>query len=64
MLLGSGIAGKAIDLTGCGICHCIAHTLGSLTNVSHGVAVAYALFHTIEAVLHLNQIFPKDFKGN
>ena len=63
MLLGSGIAGKAIDLTGCGICHCIAHTLGSLTNVSHGVAVAYALFHTIEAVLTFKPDLSERFQG-
>ena len=53
MMLGSGIAGKAIHYTGCGICHCIAHTLGSLTKVPHGVAVAYGLLHTIEPVLRL-----------
>ena len=63
MLLGSGIAGKAIDFTGCGICHCIAHTLGSLTNISHGVAVAYALFHTIEPVLIYKPDLSERFEG-
>ena len=63
MLLGSGIAGQAIHFTGCGICHCIAHTLGSLTKVPHGVAVAYGLFHTIEPVLKYNQDLLMRFKG-
>ena len=63
MLLGSGIAGKAIHFTGCGICHCIAHTLGSLTKVPHGIAVAYGLFHTIEPVLKNNYDLLKRFSG-
>ena len=63
MLLGSGIAGKAIHFTGCGICHCIAHTLGSLTKVPHGIAVAYGLFHTIEPVLKYNYDLLMRFKG-
>jgi alcohol dehydrogenase class IV len=63
MLIGSGIAGKAIHFTGCGICHCIAHTLGSLTKVPHGIAVAYGLFHTIEPVLKNNDDLPKRFGG-
>jgi len=63
MLLGSGIAGKAIHFTGCGICHCIAHTLGSLTKVPHGIAVAYGLFHTIEPVLKNNHDLLKRFSG-
>ena len=63
MLLGSGMAGKAIHFTGCGICHCIAHTLGSLTKVPHGVAVAYGLLHTIEPVLKYNQDLLKRFRG-
>ena len=63
MLLGSGIAGKAIHFTGCGICHCIAHTLGSLTKVPHGIAVAYGLFHTIEPVLKNNHDLLKRFQG-
>ena len=63
MLLSSGLAGKAIHLTGCGICHCIAHTLGSLTKIPHGTAVAYALLHTIEPVLYYEQDLLKRFKG-
>ena len=63
MLLGAGIAGKAIHFTGCGICHCIAHTLGSLTKVPHGIAVAYGLFHTIEPVLKNNYDLLKRFQG-
>jgi alcohol dehydrogenase class IV len=63
MLLGSGIAGKAIHITGCGICHCIAHTLGSLTKIPHGIAVAYGLFHTIEPVLKYNNELLKRFQG-
>jgi alcohol dehydrogenase class IV len=55
MLLASGIAGKVIHFTGCGICHCIAHTLGSMTKVPHGIAIAYALLHTIEPTLKYNQ---------
>ena len=62
MILGSGIAGKAIHYTGCGICHCIAHTLGSLTNVPHGVAVAYGLLHTIEPVLINNKDLLERFR--
>ena len=54
MLLASGIAGKAIHFTGCGICHCIAHTLGSMSNVPHGIAIAYGLLHTIEPTLKYN----------
>ena len=64
MLLGSGMAGKAIHFTGCGICHCIAHTLGSLTTVPHGTAVAYSLLHTIEPVLKYNQDILKRFSGS
>ena len=63
MMLGSGIAGKAIHYTGCGICHCIAHTLGSLTKVPHGVAVAYGLLHTIEPVLRYNKDLLDRFRG-
>ena len=63
MLLGSGIGGKAIHFTGCGICHCIAHTLGSLTRVPHGVAISYALFHTIEPVLKYQDELLSRFKG-
>ena len=63
MLLGSGIAGKAIHFTGCGICHCIAHTLGSLTTVPHGIAVAYGLFYTIEPVLKNNHDLLRRFHG-
>ena len=63
MLLGSGIAGKAIHFTGCGICHCIAHTLGSMTNVPHGIAIAYGLLHTIEPTLKYNQDLPLRYKG-
>ena len=63
MLLGAGIAGKAINFTGCGICHCIAHALGSLTKVPHGIAVAYGLFHTIEPVLKNNYDLLKRFQG-
>ena len=63
MLLGSGMAGKAIHFTGCGICHCIAHTLGSLTKIPHGAAVAYGLLHTIEPVLKYNQDLLKRFRG-
>ena len=67
MLLASGMAGKAIHFTGCGICHCIAHTLGSITKVPHGVAVAYGLLYTIEPVLKykkdLIQRFDRPFKG-
>jgi alcohol dehydrogenase class IV len=63
MLFGSSIAGKAIHFTGCGICHCIAHTLGSLTKVPHGIAVAYGLFHTIEPVLKNNYDLLKRFQG-
>ena len=67
MLLASGMAGKAIHFTGCGICHCIAHTLGSITKVPHGVAVAYGLLYTIEPVLKykkdLIQRFDGSFKG-
>ena len=63
MLLGAGIAGKAIHFTGCGICHCIAHALGSLTKVPHGIAVAYGLFHTIEPVLKNNYDLLKRFQG-
>ena len=63
MLLGSGIAGKAIHFTGCGICHCIAHTLGSLTKVPHGIAVAYGLFYTIEPVLKNNHDLLQRFHG-
>ena len=63
MLIGSGIAGKAIHFTGCGICHCIAHTLGSLTKVPHGVAVAYGLFHTIEPVLKNKLDLLNRFRG-
>ena len=55
MLLSSGIAGKAIHFTGCGICHCIAHTLGSMTNVPHGIAIAYGLLHTIAPTLKYKQ---------
>ena len=64
MLLGSGAAGKAIHYTGCGICHCIAHTLGSLSKVPHGTAVAYGLLNTIEPVLKYNQDLLKRFKGS
>jgi len=63
MLLGSGIAGKAIHFTGCGICHCIAHTLGSITNVPHGIAIAYGLLHTIEPTLKYNQDLLLRYKG-
>ena len=63
MLLGSGIAGKAIHFTGCGICHCIAHTLGSMTNVPHGIAIAYGLLHTIEPTLKYNQDLLLRYKG-
>ena len=63
MLLGSGIAGKAIDLTGCGICHCIAHTLGSMINVPHGIAIAYGLLHTIGPTLKYNQDLLSRYKG-
>ena len=63
MLLGSGIAGKAIHFTGCGICHCIAHTLGSMTSVSHGIAIAYGLLHTIEPTLKYNQDLLLRYKG-
>ena len=63
MLLGSGVAGKAIHFTGCGICHCIAHTLGSMTNVPHGVAIAYGLLHTIEPTLKYNQDLLSRYKG-
>ena len=63
MLLGSGMAGKAIHFTGCGICHCIAHTLGSLTKVPHGVAVAYGLLHTIEPVVRYNKDLLDRFRG-
>ena len=63
MLFGSGIAGKAIHFTGCGICHCIAHTLGSLTKVPHGIAVAYGLFYTIEPVLKNNFDLLERFQG-
>ena len=58
------MAGKAIHFTGCGICHCIAHTLGSLTTVPHGTAVAYSLLHTIEPVLKYNQDILKRFSGS
>tara|TARA_B100001964_G_C14131311_1_gene553028 strand:- start:210 stop:1187 length:978 start_codon:yes stop_codon:yes gene_type:complete len=63
MLLGSGIAGKAIHFTGCGICHCIAHTLGSMTNVPHGIAIAYGLLHTIEPTLKYNEDLLLRYKG-
>jgi alcohol dehydrogenase class IV len=63
MLLASGIAGKAIHYTGCGICHCIAHTLGSMTKVSHGIAIAYGLYHTIEPTLQYNQGLLSRYKG-
>ena len=63
MLLGSGIAGKAIHFTGCGICHCIAHTLGSMTSVPHGIAIAYGLLHTIEPTLKYNQDLLLRYKG-
>ena len=63
MLLASGIAGKAIHYTGCGICHCIAHTLGSMTMVSHGIAIAYGLYHTIEPTLQYNQGLLSRYKG-
>ena len=63
MLLASGIAGKAIHYTGCGICHCIAHTLGSMTKVPHGIAIAYGLLHTIEPTLKYNQDLLSRFKG-
>ena len=63
MLLGSGIAGKAIHFTGCGICHCIAHTLGSMTNVPHGIAIAYGLLHTIDPTLKYNQDLTLRYKG-
>ena len=63
MLLGSGIAGKAIHFTGCGICHCIAHTLGSMANVPHGIAIAYGLLHTIEPTLKYNQDLLSRYKG-
>ena len=63
MLLASGLAGKAIHYTGCGICHCIAHTLGSLTKVPHGIAVAYGLMNTIEPVLKHNKELLNRFKG-
>ena len=64
MLLASGLAGKAIHYTGCGICHCIAHTLGSLTKVPHGIAVAYGLMNTIEPVLKHNKELLNRFKGS
>ncbi len=64
MLLASGLAGKAIHYTGCGICHCIAHTLGSLTKVPHGIAVAYGLMNTIEPVLKHNKKLLNRFKGS
>ena len=63
MLLASGIAGKAIHFTGCGICHCIAHTLGSITNVPHGIAIAYSLLHTIEPTLKYNKDLLLRYKG-
>ena len=63
MLLGSGIAGKSIYFTGCGICHCIAHTLGSMTNVPHGIAIAYGLIHTIEPKLKYNLDLLSRYKG-
>jgi len=63
MLLASGIAGKAIHFTGCGICHCIAHTLGSMTNVPHGIAIAYGLFHTIEPTLKYNPDLVSRYSG-
>ena len=63
MLLGSGIAGKAIHFTGGGICHCIAHTLGSMTNVPHGIAIAYGLLHTIEPTLKYNEDLLLRYKG-
>jgi len=63
MLLASGIAGKAIHFTGCGICHCIAHTLGSIINVPHGIAIAYGLLHTIEPTLKYNQDLLSRYNG-
>jgi len=63
MLLASGIAGKAIHFTGCGICHCIAHTLGSMINVPHGIAIAYGLLHTIEPTLKYNQDLLSRYNG-
>ena len=63
MLLGSGVAGKAIYYTGCGICHCIAHTLGSITKVPHGIAIAYGLLHTIEPTLQYNEDLLLRYKG-
>ncbi len=63
MLLASGIAGKAIHFTGCGICHCIAHTLGSMINVPHGIAIAYGLLHTIKPTLKYNQDLLSRYKG-
>ena len=63
MLLASGIAGKAIHFTGCGICHCIAHTLGSMSKVPHGIAIAYGLRHTIESTVKYNQGLLSRYKG-
>ena len=63
MLLASGIAGKAIHFTGCGICHCIAHALGSIINVPHGIAIAYGLLHTIEPTLKYNQDLLSRYNG-
>ncbi|KGX92750.1 iron alcohol dehydrogenase [Pontibacillus halophilus JSM 076056 = DSM 19796] len=48
LLMGSTLAGVAIEHGGTGLAHCIGHALGSVASIPHGRSVAIGLYHSYE----------------